>query len=77
MKFYYNAKKKSTAAHIWVDGDTACKMLSTGGLRPGIKAVHEKAGGRRVCLMCRNNYRTLTGAVVSEHGLITGSAAAN
>lgn len=55
MQFLYNEDKKNTAAHIWTDGDTACRMLSTGGLRMGNKKVHNEIDDRRICLMCQNN----------------------
>jgi hypothetical protein len=56
MQYFFNPKKKNTAAHIWVNGDTACRMLSTGGIKKGKKVLHEDHGDRRVCLMCQNNY---------------------
>lgn len=59
MKYFYNKKKKTTAAHIWVNNDTACTMLSTGGLRKGAKRIHGDLDGRRVCVMCQNNARKL------------------
>lgn len=52
MQYLYNAKRKGTAAHIWVGGDTACKMLSTGGIRLGKKEIHEEVDHRRICTMC-------------------------
>ena len=54
MQYYYNVKRKGTAAHIWVDEDTLCKMYSTGGIRQGKKELHDKLDHRRVCLMCQN-----------------------
>ena len=60
MEYYYNPKKKNTAAHIWKYGDTYCKMLSTGGMRAGAKQVREHHDGRRICVMCQNVFdRTL------------------
>lgn len=56
MEYLFNKKRKNTAAHIWIDGDTACKMLSTGGLRLGKKVLHSHHDGRRVCAMCETNY---------------------
>jgi hypothetical protein len=55
MKYFYNAKRKGTAAHIWTGDDTACKMFSTGGIRRGKKELHDELDHRRVCLMCQNN----------------------
>lgn len=62
MEYFFNVKKKSTAAHIWTGLDTACKMLSTGGMRKGAKNVHQTDGGRRVCAMCQVNFKKLIGA---------------
>jgi len=59
MQFYYNSKRKGTAAHIWKDGDTFCTMLSTGGIRPNGNEIQEKSGNRRICIMCKNNFEKL------------------
>ena len=55
MQYFYNEKKKNTAAHIWTGTDTACKMLSTGGIRLGIKKPHSSPEGRKICAMCQAN----------------------
>jgi hypothetical protein len=52
MQYLYNANKKNTAAHIWADGDTVCRMLSTGGMRRGAKKLFADHGTRRICAMC-------------------------
>jgi hypothetical protein len=57
MKYFYNPDKKSTVAHIWVEGDTACRMLSTGGIKKGKKTVLSELDGRKVCSMCESNYK--------------------
>jgi len=59
MQYFYNAKKKSTAAHIWTGSDTACTMLSAGGIHPGKKVVHADAGSRKICAMCQINFKKL------------------
>lgn len=56
MKYLYNSKRPNTAAHIWIDDDTACTMLGTGGIFRGKKAVHDDPGGRRICAMCQVNF---------------------
>jgi hypothetical protein len=56
MQYLYNHKRPNTAAHIWTGDDTACKMLSTGGMRHGKKELHAELDGRRLCLMCQNNH---------------------
>lgn len=50
MKYYY-FKKPSSAAHIWLVDDTACRMYSTGGIRKTGK-VYDHPAGRRICQMC-------------------------
>lgn len=55
MEYLYNKKKQGTAAHIWLGDDTACRMVSTGGIRRGKKEIHRELDHRRVCLMCQNN----------------------
>lgn len=55
VMYLYNPQKKNTVAHLWVYGDTACKMLSTGGIGMGKKKVLLDLDGRPVCLMCQNN----------------------
>jgi hypothetical protein len=56
MEYFYSKQKTTTAAHLWNNGDTYCKMLSTGGMRAGNKKVHKEIDSRRICLMCTNNY---------------------
>ena len=61
MEYFYNLDKKSTAAHIWVGSDTACRMLSTGGMKRGGKKVHKESGERRICVMCQSNVKKYEG----------------
>ena len=61
MQYYYNPEKKSTAAHIWTGNDTACKMLSTGGMKPGKKQLLEELNGRKLCQMCQVNFKKIGG----------------
>jgi hypothetical protein len=56
MEYFYNEKRKKTAAHIWTGEDTACRMFSTGGLSLGKKKVYKELDDRRVCLMCQTNF---------------------
>jgi hypothetical protein len=53
--YLYDPNKLKTAAHLWNDGDTVCKMLGAGGLRLGSKKILQELDGRRVCVMCQNN----------------------
>lgn len=72
MQYYYNPKKKNTAAHIWVGNDTACRMLSTGGLKPGAKNIQNELDHRRVCQMCQTNAKKISqesNTVLDSHEL--------
>jgi hypothetical protein len=42
-------------AHIWTGTDTACRMYSTGGLRPKKFAIYTSPNGHAVCHMCSVN----------------------
>ena len=49
-----DSKKK---AHLWDDGDTYCRMYSTGGM--GKKKYHVVDSTERdVCQMCQNVFKT-------------------
>lgn len=67
MQYLYSLKRKKTAAHIWTGEDTACRMLSTGGIKIGNKELHDNPNDRRVCLMCQNNYRKIE-KYITGHG---------
>ena len=56
LQYYFNPKKKKVA-HIWSGEDTVCTMLSTGGMSSGAKQLFESTQGRKICLMCQNNFR--------------------
>jgi len=56
MQYFYDSNKTKSAAHLWNEGDTYCRMLSTGGMKLGKKEVQSDLDGRRVCVMCSNNY---------------------
>lgn len=45
---------KKTRVHIWTGFDTACRMYSTGGLRPEKYQVSKTDMGLSTCLMCAN-----------------------
>lgn len=52
------SKKK---AHLWDDGDTYCRMYSTGGL--GKKKYHVTENTiRPICQMCDNVYLSYSGS---------------
>jgi hypothetical protein len=55
MKFLVRAKGRVKAAHIWFQGDTLCRMASTGGLVLSGYREHTTALGLPVCQMCVNH----------------------
>ena len=59
MKYLYNPNKTKHAAHLWDDGDTYCKMYSTGGMTKKKKQVFDSPSDRRVCQMCQNVWRQI------------------
>jgi hypothetical protein len=63
MQYYFNPKKKSTVAHIWTGEDTACKMLSTGGIKPGRKQITDKVNDRPICMMCRESAKRIASTI--------------
>jgi hypothetical protein len=53
MKYLIRSKGKNKAAHYWKDGDTLCRMWSTGGIdKRRAYAVFENSQGLRICHMC-------------------------
>lgn len=62
--YFYNPEKRGVA-HIWTDGDTACKMLNSGGMRRGNKRLIEEKDERLVCQMCKVNMRKVKPYVAS------------
>ena len=59
MKYLFNPNKPSTAAHLWDDGDTYCRMYSTGGMGKKEKRLFESPQNRRVCQMCQNVWKEI------------------
>jgi hypothetical protein len=57
MQYLLNPRKKISAAHLWLGNDTACKMYSTGGLRPERQKIFDTPMEKKICLMCSNNMR--------------------
>ena len=58
MRYLLNAKKRVSAAHYWDGSNTLCKMYATGGMRPERQQVFDSSMGKKICLMCINNYRS-------------------
>lgn len=45
------------AAHLWLGDDTVCRMWSTGGLSKKRYRICATDEGRRLCRMCKINFR--------------------
>jgi len=58
VNFLFNGKKPNSAAHIWTENDTSCRMWSTGGLKQEFEGwtFSPDKQGRAVCTMCFNVY---------------------
>lgn len=62
MSYLFNSEKPKSSYHIWDGKDTACRMYSTGGIKPtkpkwqvSLTAPHDK----ELCQMCKvNNSKT-------------------
>jgi len=64
MQYLINKNKEDGKAHIWDwgldgDGDTFCKMYSTGGLAKKKYTVVNELGDREVCSLCRAVWREI------------------
>ena len=60
MLYYIKVRGKprhvrKSVAHLWVNGDTACTMYSTGGLTPDTYELTEDKGDKKVCELCMNS----------------------
>lgn len=65
MKYLYMRKLKG-AAHLWDDGDTYCRMYSTGGLKQRKYEVHDSREGRRICKMCNDVFESYSGYRITD-----------
>ena len=45
-------KGKKPRAHIWINGDTLCRMFSTGGMRPDKYRLVDRTDDMVICSMC-------------------------
>lgn len=53
MKYLVNKRKRGNTAHIWIDGDTACRCYANGSLgRQQVFEVKDTSDGREVCKNC-------------------------
>ena len=56
MRYLLNPKKRKSAVHYWADGDTFCRMYSTGGMRKALYKVFPENPRKQVCVMCESVY---------------------
>lgn len=56
MKFLIRKSGNNQKAHIWEDGDTLCRMASTGGIKVSRFNLFDDDCGKDVCTMCNNSY---------------------
>lgn len=69
MLYLIRLRGKKNKAHYWVDGDTACSMASTGGLKMDRYDVFDSPMDREICHMCTMVYdRPMRASSVIERG---------
>lgn len=57
VKFLYRPNRTKVAVHLWDDGDTYCRMWSTGGLSPEKYSLHDKPPeNRKICTECARRW---------------------
>lgn len=67
---YLLRKKKPKVAHIFINGDTACRLYSTGGMNKSRYIKSPDANGKPLCLMCQNvSGIASSGDVIKNAGL--------
>lgn len=57
IEYLLNPKKRNSSAHLFVDGDTVCRMLSTGGIKRERNQVFQSDMGKPICTMCATTLR--------------------
>ena len=58
---YLVKKNGASVAHLWDDGDTYCRMYSTGGLAKKKYVVVQSRDGKEICHMCNNVFEEYSG----------------
>jgi len=67
MKYLIRAKGEKVAAHLWRDGDTACRMWSTGGMNHQRDyRVLDSPGAHKICTMCQKNAMSIAWSAYKE-----------
>jgi hypothetical protein len=54
MKYLIRKNGTKQKAHVWLGGDTVCRMWSTGGLKRDRFEVRDDRGEREICHMCKS-----------------------
>lgn len=55
LRKFRGKKSWKAPAHLWVEGDTLCRLWSTGGIQNKENfRILDKVGDHKICLMCRN-----------------------
>jgi hypothetical protein len=57
--FILNPNKRESVAHLWLNGDTVCKLYSTSKMRKKKLKLSETTQGKKVCHMCQINNKKL------------------
>jgi hypothetical protein len=57
--FILNPNKRQSVAHLWLYGDTVCKLYSTSKMRKKVLKLSETNQGKKVCHMCKVNNKKL------------------
>lgn len=52
FRYLVRISKEGPAAHVWTGNDTACRMWTTGGLKPNGVRLAETQMGHRLCRIC-------------------------
>jgi hypothetical protein len=66
----YAVRDGSKVAHIFHDGDTACHLWNTGGIRSknSYKFVGKKPNSKRLCQMCAVNFQKIKRSIEEKTG---------
>jgi hypothetical protein len=54
LRYLVRPKGKKSKAHVWSNGDTLCRMWSTGGLKITGYTLTDDRGTHEVCHMCNH-----------------------
>ena len=57
LMYSMNVKNPESVAHIWVLGDTVCRMYSTNGLNKKKQQRFDSPQGRKICTLCEGVYK--------------------